>query len=105
MRSTPPNADCDPLRLGILLSGRGSNFQAIAASIREGRLKGTEIAVVVSNVAEAEGIAIARDLGFETAVFVSKCCHRSCRQRRMGDSRAAIFETERLKTPSSPNVI
>ena len=77
MRSTPPNADRDPLRLGILLSGRGSNFQAIAASIREGRLKDAEIAVVISNVAEAEGIAVARDLGFETAVFVSKGRKRS----------------------------
>jgi phosphoribosylglycinamide formyltransferase-1 len=77
MRSTPPNADRDPLRLGILLSGRGSNFQAIAASIREGRLKDAEIAVVISNVAEAQGIAVARDLGFETAVFVSKDRKRS----------------------------
>jgi phosphoribosylglycinamide formyltransferase 1 len=61
-----------PLRLGILLSGRGSNFQAIAESIREGRLKGVEIAVVVSNVAEAGGLGVARELGFATATFVSK---------------------------------
>ena len=61
-----------PLRLGILLSGRGSNFQAIAASIREGRLKGVEIAVVISNVADAAGLAVARELGFPVAVFVSK---------------------------------
>jgi len=61
-----------PLRLGILLSGRGSNFLAIAASIRTGRLKGAEIAVVVSNVAEAGGLQAAHDLGLPTAVFVSK---------------------------------
>jgi phosphoribosylglycinamide formyltransferase-1 len=61
-----------PLRLGILLSGRGSNFLAIAASIREGLLKGVEIAVVLSNVAEAPGIAAARQLGLTTQVFVSK---------------------------------
>ncbi len=41
-----------PLRLGILLSGRGSNFLAIDRSIREGRLAGVEIAIVVSNVAD-----------------------------------------------------
>ena len=60
------------LRLGVLLSGRGSNFLAIAESIRAGRLKGVEIAVVVSNVAEAGGLAKARDLGLHHAVFVSK---------------------------------
>jgi phosphoribosylglycinamide formyltransferase-1 len=42
-----------PTRLGILLSGRGSNFLAIAQSIREGRLPNVEIAVVIANVAEA----------------------------------------------------
>jgi len=61
-----------PLRVGILLSGRGSNFQAIAASIREGRLPGVEIALVISNIADAAGLAAARELGLPTAVFVSK---------------------------------
>ena len=60
------------LRLGVLLSGRGSNFLAIAESIRAGRLKGVEIAVVVSNVAEAPGIAAAQQLGLPHAVLVSK---------------------------------
>ena len=59
-------------RLGILLSGRGSNFLAIAQSIREGRLPGVEIGVVISNVAEAAGIRSARELGLAHAVFVSK---------------------------------
>jgi phosphoribosylglycinamide formyltransferase-1 len=66
------SAGGDPFRLGILLSGRGSNFLAIAESIRAGRLKGAEIAVVISNVAEAPGLQAARDLGLPTAVFVSK---------------------------------
>jgi phosphoribosylglycinamide formyltransferase 1 len=61
-----------PVRLGLLLSGRGSNFLAIAESIREGRLPGVEIAVVISNVAEAPGIAAAHELGLPTAAFVSK---------------------------------
>jgi phosphoribosylglycinamide formyltransferase-1 len=61
-----------PLRLGILLSGRGSNFLAIAESIRTGRLPGVEIAVVIANVAEAPGIAAAQQLGLPHAVLVSK---------------------------------
>jgi phosphoribosylglycinamide formyltransferase 1 len=60
------------MRLGILLSGRGSNFLAIAESIRTGKLKGAEIAVVISNVADARGLAHARELGFHTKVLVSK---------------------------------
>jgi phosphoribosylglycinamide formyltransferase-1 len=60
------------VRLGILLSGRGSNFKAIAESIRGGRLNGAEIAVVISNVADAGGLAVAREMGFETKVLVSQ---------------------------------
>ena len=59
-------------RLGILLSGRGSNFVAIADSIREGRLSNVEIAVVISNVSAAPGLVKARELGLPTSVFVSK---------------------------------
>jgi phosphoribosylglycinamide formyltransferase-1 len=61
-----------PMRLGILLSGRGSNFLAIAEAIRTGRLKGVEIAVVISNVAEAGGLKAARELGMPSELFVSK---------------------------------
>jgi phosphoribosylglycinamide formyltransferase-1 len=61
-----------PLKLGILLSGRGSNFLAIAESIRAGRLQGVEIAVVISNVADAGGLLAAQKLGLPTALFVSK---------------------------------
>ena len=60
------------LRLGILLSGRGSNFVAIANSIQAGKLHGVEIAVVISNVADAAGIAAAAELNLPHAVFVSK---------------------------------
>lgn len=61
-----------PVRLGILISGTGSNFLAIAESIRTGKLKGVEIAVVISNVAEAAGIQKARDMELPIAVFASK---------------------------------
>ena len=50
-------------RLGILLSGRGSNFVAIADTIRRHRLPGAEIAVVLSNKADAPGLEIARERG------------------------------------------
>ena len=56
-------------RLGILLSGRGSNFMAIAEAIREGRLPGAEIAVVLSNLPDAAGLKIARELGL-TAIAI-----------------------------------
>jgi phosphoribosylglycinamide formyltransferase-1 len=59
-------------RLGILFSGRGSNFLAIARAIREGRLKGVEIAVVLSNVADAEGLAAAAELGLPHQALLSK---------------------------------
>ena len=49
-------------RLGILLSGRGSNFEAIANAVRAGRLP-AEIAVVISNRPEAPGLQTARFLG------------------------------------------
>ncbi len=64
--------DRPPLRLGILLSGRGSNMIAIAKAIREGRLKGVEIAIVISNVANVCGLAVTRELDLPSAIFVSK---------------------------------
>ena len=60
-----------PVRLGVLLSGRGSNFLAIAESIGAGRLKGVEIAVVISNVADAPGLAAAQQLGLPSVVLFS----------------------------------
>lgn len=50
-------------RLGVLLSGRGSNFLAIAENIARQKLKGCEIAVVISNHADAPGLAAARQRG------------------------------------------
>ncbi len=50
-------------RLGILLSGRGSNFLAIHQAIRAGQITDAEIAVVLSNKGDAPGLTAARDLG------------------------------------------
>jgi phosphoribosylglycinamide formyltransferase-1 len=61
-----------PNRLGILLSGRGSNFRAIADAIAERRLKGAEIAVVVSNRRDAPGIAFARSAGLPAEVIEAR---------------------------------
>jgi phosphoribosylglycinamide formyltransferase-1 len=58
--------------LGILLSGRGSNFVAIADSIEAGRIPDARIAVVISNRADAPGIALARQRGLEVLVIASK---------------------------------
>jgi phosphoribosylglycinamide formyltransferase-1 len=58
--------------LGILLSGRGSNFVAIADSIDAGRIPDARIAVVISNKAEAPGVATARQRGLNALVIPSK---------------------------------
>ena len=58
-----------PKRLGILLSGRGSNFLAIADAISSGKLPGVEIAVVLSNKADAPGLEAAYQRGL-TALAV-----------------------------------
>ena len=62
-------------RLGILLSGRGSNFVAIADSIAAGRLD-AEIAVVISNRADAPGMTAARQRGFQVAMLPSRGIER-----------------------------
>jgi len=62
-------------RLGILLSGRGSNFVAIADSIAAGRLD-AEIAVVISNRADAPGITAARERGLKVALLPSRGIER-----------------------------
>jgi phosphoribosylglycinamide formyltransferase-1 len=59
-------------RLGVLLSGRGSNFIAIADAIANGSLSDCEIAVVISNIADAPGLAAAAERGLKTELYVSK---------------------------------
>jgi len=58
--------------LGILLSGRGSNFVAIADSIAAGRIPNARIAVVISNRADAPGLEIAGQRGLNALVIPSK---------------------------------
>ena len=62
----------DKKKLGILLSGRGSNFEAIANAVEAGHIPSAEIAVVISNRAEAPGIDSARRRGLDTRVIASQ---------------------------------
>ena len=62
--------------LGILLSGRGSNFIAIADSIDAGRIRNARIAAVISNKADAPGIETAKQRGLTALVIPSKGCPR-----------------------------
>lgn len=58
--------------LGILLSGRGSNFEAIAKNVAAGNVPNARIAVVISNKPDAGGLEIARRMGLEAVVIPSK---------------------------------
>ena len=59
-------------RIGVLLSGRGSNFVALAESIVAGRIPDAEIAVVISNREGAPGLALAQARGIRTKAIPSK---------------------------------
>lgn len=56
-------------RLGVLLSGRGSNFSAIQAAIKAGQIPNTQVSVVISNHAEALGLRLAADQGISALVL------------------------------------
>ena len=58
--------------LGILLSGRGSNFEAIAENVTSGKIRDARITAVLSNKPDAGGLAIARQLGLNAIVIPSK---------------------------------
>jgi len=63
-------------RIGVLLSGRGSNFEALAANVASGRIPNAEIAIALSNREDARGIEKARALGIEARVISSKGLER-----------------------------
>ncbi len=69
-------------KLGILLSGRGSNFQAIARNVQAGKIP-AEIAVVISNRADAQGLETARAMGLEAVCIPSKGLKREEYDRRV----------------------
>jgi phosphoribosylglycinamide formyltransferase-1 len=61
-----------PHRIGVLLSGRGSNFEALADHIAAGRIPGAEIALVISNREDAPGLARAAARGIPARAIPSK---------------------------------
>jgi phosphoribosylglycinamide formyltransferase 1 len=63
-------------RIGVLLSGRGSNFEALAANVASGHIPNAEIAIALSNREDARGIEKARALGIEARVISSKGLER-----------------------------
>jgi phosphoribosylglycinamide formyltransferase 1 len=71
------------VRLGVLLSGRGSNFLNIADSIERGDLRGCEIALVLSNLADAPGLAAARERGLPAVAQPSRGVPREEHDRAM----------------------
>ncbi|HEV3482383.1 MAG TPA: phosphoribosylglycinamide formyltransferase [Candidatus Acidoferrales bacterium] len=76
-------------RIGVLLSGRGSNFEALAASAAVGRIPNAEIAIAVSNREDAPGIQKARALGIDARVIASKGLEREAYDRQVA---AALHE-------------
>jgi phosphoribosylglycinamide formyltransferase 1 len=58
--------------LGILLSGRGSNFEAIAKNVAAGKIPDARIALVISNKADAGGVEVAKRMELETLIVPSK---------------------------------
>ena len=69
--------------IGILLSGRGSNFEAIAKNVASGQIPDARISLVISNVPDAGGLAIARQLGSTAVVIPSKGKQREDHDREM----------------------
>ncbi len=79
-------------RIGVLLSGRGSNFEALAESVIAGRVPNAEIAIVMSNREGAPGIEKARARGIETRVVPSKGLEREAYDRQV----VAVLEEKQV---------
>ena len=69
-------------KLGILLSGRGSNFEAIARNVQSGKIP-AEIAVIISNRQEALGLVRATEMGYATRIVTSKGKEREAFDREV----------------------
>jgi len=68
-------------RIGVLLSGRGSNFEALADSVAAGRIPGAEIAIVISNREDAAGLLRAAERRIPSRVIPSKGLEREAYDR------------------------
>ena len=72
-------------KIAVLLSGRGSNFRAIYENIKSGQIKDCEVAVVISDKADAKGLEYAREEGLNTAFFDPKATDRQTFNRKIID--------------------
>src|SRR6202007_2959849 len=79
-------------RIGVLLSGRGSNFEALAESVAAGRIPNAEIAVVISNREGAPGIDRAKARGIAARVIPSKGLERETYDRQV----AAVLDEHKV---------
>jgi phosphoribosylglycinamide formyltransferase-1 len=79
-------------RIGVLLSGRGSNFEALADSVAAGRIPDAQIAIVVSNRESAPGIDRAKARGLATRVLPSKGLEREAFDRQV----AAVLNEQQV---------
>jgi phosphoribosylglycinamide formyltransferase 1 len=70
-------------RLGVLLSGRGSNFEALADSVAADRIPGAQIAIVIANREGAQGIDRAAARGIPTLVLPSRGLEREAYDRQV----------------------
>ena len=68
-------------RIAVLLSGRGSNFEALAENISSGKIPGAEIAIVISNKPDAQGLERAKSRGILTRMIPSKGLEREAYDR------------------------
>lgn len=70
-------------RIGLLLSGRGSNFEALAESVAAGRIPNAEIAIVISNKPDAAGLKKAKARGIPSRAIASKGLEREVYDRQV----------------------
>lgn len=70
-------------RIGVLLSGRGSNFEALADSVTNGRILNAEIAIVISNKPDAPGLERAKARGIDARAIASKGLRREDYDRQV----------------------
>ena len=69
--------------LGILLSGRGSNFEAIAQNVAAGKIPNARVSIVISNQPDASGLEVAKRMGLEALVVPSKGKPREAHDREV----------------------
>ena len=79
-------------RIGVLLSGRGSNFEALAESVAAGRIPNAEIAIVISNKPDARGLERAKARGIAARLIPSKGLEREAYDRQV----AAVLQEHKV---------